>query len=216
MKIFARVLLITLGLSCFVPVHRAHAVSISLLGVGDLTSLSHTGFTNASGTELSSSGTFAPGGAVALNFMLIPGLSFEVDGIYFQRKYTLSDPSSTLTGITYANNNVEGAALLRIGLIPFLSLGLGGYYCHAIGNMQDVTDGSSIGYDVAGFTPNDYGGVASVRFSFPIGMRVAVVADARYQLGLSNVVNAPGATASLKYSDFMGLVGLRFGMMGMH
>ncbi len=101
----------------------------------------------------------------------------------------------------------------KFALIPLLNIGLGGYFSTGIGsvtskNALGVETGSA-SFDAASLSKSDYGAVASVGLSLPLGVTTLSV-EGRYLYGLKNILANATGDASTKMSAFDMLVGFTF------
>ncbi|NCN40287.1 PorT family protein [bacterium] len=101
----------------------------------------------------------------------------------------------------------------KFSLIPLLSLGLGGYFSTALGDISTESNlGVSTGtttFAAANLSKSDFGAVASVGISLPLGVTTLSV-EGRYLYGMKNLQTNATGDASTKMSAFDMLVGVTF------
>jgi hypothetical protein len=217
-KKFLIVLLAVLALSASASAN----VDITLFGVAADSSASLSGINDGSGNALTfPNNGFGLGGGAMFTFMLSPMVGIDVGGMYFQRKFTYTD-GGTASGSTSASY-LEVPVGLKFTLARIIGLRVGAFVADAVSQVTESdTTGASIGTDsvgdVYGVNPIDYGWYAGVSIDIPLGNSAGLVIGAQYQMDLANALNSSNQTASptssFKYSDIIGMVGIRFG--GMH
>jgi hypothetical protein len=147
-------------------------------------------------------------GGLSYTASLVPMIGLEIDGLYVTRKADL-----VLTGLvnqtqTFSQNVIEIPVLLRLHLMPLISVGVGPYFALGMGNV--TVNGTSESYSAAGVQTSDFGGVASVQLGLPLGL-VKLSLDARYVLGMKEQ-STDTSTNSEKNREIQILAGLKFGM----
>lgn len=197
-------------LAALVGFPQANAASLDVLGVGTYLQPKASGITAASpGDSLTSQ--MGLGFGLGIETSLASRLALEIDGLYVDRKYQDSGTASTSDSSFHA---VQIPVLLRLKLLSFFSVGAGGYAAFATGNVSTattvagVTTTSTSTYAGDSLKTSDYGAVFSARFRIPLGAKAALLAEGRYNLGLSNISTTPGTTDHWRTVD--GLAGLQF------
>lgn len=100
----------------------------------------------------------------------------------------------------------------KFALLPFLDIGVGGFYSMAL---SDITVETVLGssttttFDAAGLSGSDYGLVAGVGLGIPLGITTLTL-EARYLMGLANRLNNATGEAGAKSKAFDILVGITF------
>lgn len=154
-----------------------------------------------------SAATFGTG--YAAGFSLDVGMapiSFLIDALYTQRKFTL--PTS---GYSYDVIHIPVQAKLH--LMPLLFVSGGGYYDMVIGSTVKNYNSSGTYTGTSAFSSNtqkfDYGAVLGLGASLPLGVSSLTI-EARYNYGLVNLVKNPSAGEYNKnrYADL--LIGFTF------
>jgi hypothetical protein len=192
---------LSLGLS-----GTAHAmVGLSLVGAGMESKPSYS----SSGTDLSTSSKLAVGFGALLDFKEGKRTDFEIGVISVPSKFGFTKNSSDYV---YKINTLVVPATLWFRLVPFVSVGIGGFYQHLSGNgdIDTTTNGStSSSTGSTGLSTGNYGGQAGARIRIPLGMTTSLVADAQYLYGLKNL---GGSGDDFKSRDLLFLAGFRFGI----
>jgi hypothetical protein len=208
MKASTRVLVLV-ALALFAGASASYAATLSLVGVGDVSKASDNYDTDSYGSKVGF------GGGAILDFHLMERTSFEVGGLYINRK--LDD---TTTGVITSTHAIQVPVLLRFYLHPMISIGVGGYWAHGVGSVNTEDSSGNVlstgSYADNDTKVNDYGLVGSVAVRFPLSQTMRLLIDARYNYGLSNVYTDPLAAGDTsKDRDIQALVGLQFalGMM---
>ena len=186
----------------------ALANEFSLLGATDFA------IPSSGDSTLGSSSSLGLGAGFLWERRLHKRYTLELGGIYFQRNWTYSGSKTNSESLDL----IQVPVLIRANFFyDIFSLGLGGYYAHYLGSIQDTsTSGSTTtisnnSYASQQRTTSDYGLLASLKMvidwsdDFP-----KFFVDARYSYGLAD--NSLTST-SLKFSDFQLLFGVTFGVM---
>jgi hypothetical protein len=186
---------------------QAQGARLSLVGVANSTS------PNSPGVEYSSETSYGVG--VLLESRLVPMFGFEIGAIYAPRKYSLATAVPNATNVTNTGKMFEFPAAFRFHLGRNFSLGFGGYYAIAKGEVQQETTSAagaskqSVSYASQNQTESDFGLLGSIQASFRITPLTHLVFDARYLMGLKN--NSTVAGGDRKYNDLELLAGLQLG-----
>lgn len=175
------------------------------------------------------------GGGVLVSGTFSPMFSIETGLLYMPRGFTQTAISTgLLNGTATANYTYSYWQIPVVGRFHFsdvFSAGFGGYFAHAIGNIQ-YTQTSNIsgvtlpagtqyvGYESSGVSRTDYGLLLAVGAKIPVSDNsVSIYADARYAIGLKNINNGAVTTANPanppdnnKWHDFQLLAGLCFSL----
>jgi hypothetical protein len=193
------------ALALFVGSSALAAPRVSLFGIADQTDLVPSDSSGAAATS-NIEKKFGFGGGLGLSFPLSMRAALEVDGIYLGRKFSTTG-STVDTSLTY----LQIPVLARLHLSRFLSLGVGGYYATALGDVKSST-GETATYESIGYSKTDYGLVGALGLNAPLGHATSLFAEGRYAFGLKDVDLDTTDTHRLKWRDIQVLVGLRFGM----
>lgn len=180
----------------------ANATGFSIMGNVDFFNISSS--PTASGT----SAKLGFGGGVGVDFSMGSSVSLEIDALYDMRKNGATilgvDFSQTYTSLTFP-------VFARIWLSPNFNFIAGGFYGMAMGDIKQEVAGvsSTQTYAAANAKTSDYGAVVG------LGMRTGsgLFIDARYYLGLANLVATPttGVLESAKSSMIQANIGYHFG-----
>jgi hypothetical protein len=194
---------------------QGSSVSVSLVGVGDHSSLDISNVPSTatlSGVSLtnisaSSNAKWGFGGGALLDAMFDPAVGLEFGALYITRKIETTTTFTALgvnasSGGTTAAHYVQIPILLRLAFSPYFSIGAGGYFAEGTGSLS-------------GSAKSDYGLIGSVGIHLPLGGSVAFLVDGRYNLGLKNVDNS-GLGETQKFRDVQVLAGLTFGFDEKH
>lgn len=203
MRYFAALFLLSLF---FHP--TAHGARISLLGVANSSE------PNEPGTEYS--GRPGYGAGLLLEFRLMPAIGIEFGALSLQRKYEYNTVVPTSTKTTVTAKMYEFPVLLRMHLGRLFSLGVGGYYAKAAGELgtETRTEGGAassqtVSYASRNQTTSDFGALVSMALYFRLAAITHLTIDGRYAMGLKN--NSTVAGSERKYNDMQLLAGLQFG-----
>ena len=164
---------------------------------------------NGSSSDVSGKKNF--GGGVQGELVLAPGFGLEVDALYLNHKFSRksgnifgSDVSSTFT-----SGYLEVPVLVRYRPIPFVNVGLGGYYSRVVTAWKVSAEGlGSKTYNDSG--KNDFGVVGALGTMIPVSDKLSIVADLRYTRSLTD--SARQSNDALKFADVQIMAGIRFGM----
>ena len=192
----------------------AFAVSVKLEAIGNQTSVRSDA---ANETFAAQTGL---GGGAELSLPFGSNLSFDIGGLYFQRKYQTTVTAGTSNGEVQVGTQtaLEIPILFRWWLGRVFSIGVGGYYMKYMGDVGLSTTfagaaspvKSTLTYADASQSTSDYGATVAVGLDIPLGLTMGLVIDGRYNYGLGNQIT--GGSSSVKFTDMQALVGLRFGM----
>jgi hypothetical protein len=216
----------------FLAMPSAHALSVSAVGTGNFTSAkTDPATTTVSGTELTQSSGKASlgiGGGALLGISAGTFLELEIGALKIARKYEVKTATASSTDLsTYTQGAVQLPLLLRFNLLPFLSIGAGGFYNLGMGDIkkssvETASDGtvetsSSKGsFSSFGLKKNDFGALVSLGIYVPVAPKISFIVDGRYALGLSDVNANPGSSTPVvkqKYTDIQVLAGLRISIL---
>ena len=146
-------------------------------------------------------------------FQLETGLS------YLQRNYTISVIGSLNYSFDETLKGIHIPVLVRTHLIENLSVGLGGYFVHELGDVYDtnlVVDNNSEpdqanSYNADQYNRNDFGLEGSIAYDLPVlpqfGDFYSLTVDIRYLFGLTNF--GSGSATSLNTRDVLFTAGVR-------
>jgi hypothetical protein len=178
----------------------AGGMHISIFGDGTFSAPHQTGFTTPD-TKL------GYGGGAQIEFGLGPMVGLEIGAVYLGRKFQVSG-SAVQTTTNYAQIPVQ----LRYWVGRYFSLGAGGYFAQAIGDVK-FSDGSSASYASLNEKTSDYGLIGSVGLNAPLSPTASLFAEGRFAYGLDDQ-NTPAQANPARWQDIQVLVGLRFGTGG--
>jgi hypothetical protein len=149
------------------------------------------------------------GGGAQVEFGLGPMAGLEVGAVYLGRKTDISPLNPAFGELTY--HYLQVPVQVRIWLNHFITVGVGGYYAMALGDITDA-NGNTATYSTAGLKKSDLGLIGSLGFNVPLAPTTSLMAEGRYAMGLQDINDPAVAGASTKWTDIQMLVGLRFGM----
>ncbi len=191
-----------------ISIPSAQAMRFSLVGVANSSE------PNEPGTEYS--GRPAYGAGLLLEFRLMPAIGFEVGALYMPRKYDYNTAVPTSTKTTLSGKMYEFPVLLRMHLARLFSLGVGGYYAKAAGQISGETQTEGAGTTTQAFTyaarnqtETDYGALVSLALYMRMAPLTYFTVDGRYAMGMKNTSTIAGSER--KYNDMQLLAGLQFG-----
>ncbi len=193
------------GVLSLVVIHLTPAISVA-------TDLSLVGGSDIGMPTMKINGASVPGktnptfgGGALLDFRLNMALGLQLGALYMPRS---SINTSNTPNVTTTVDTLQVPVLLRIRLLPAVSLGAGAYYAFGIGNVTTTINGNSStqSYAKANMTTSDYGLVGSLAVNLPLSQRVAFLVDARYLYGLQN--NSTTSNIKLNWADVQVLAGL--------
>jgi|GEM_PF-4362975 len=195
-------------LTLFLGPAAAFGARISLLGVANSSE------PNEPGTEYS--GRPGYGAGLLFEIRMMPAIGFEFGALYMQRKYEYNTVVPTNTRTTVSASLYEFPVLLRMHLGRLFSLGVGGYYAKAAGDLgtETRTEGGPASKQTATYTSRnltstDYGALVSLALYFRLAPITHFTIDGRYAIGMKN--NSTVAGTERKYNDMQLLAGLQFG-----
>lgn len=193
-------------------------IPVGTYQISDLTTNNNgtSGALNGGGTltqNNNSSGDKA-GGGLLMRAGLEQNVALEFGVLYLPREMT---SNFSLSGAASGNgayttqwdfNYIQVPVLIRIHLLPMVSLGVGAYYAHAIGQIKETNTAPGGGTITGSSNPNfysygdksvptdDYGLEAALGAQLPLTSSVKFYADFRYLWGLQNIA-LPASTALL-------------------
>ena len=163
-----------------------------------------------SGSLSSVTGATNYGAGLVSELVFNPNVGLEIDLLYLN--HTFSQLSSEFFGQSLSSTISSGAInipiLLRYRPIPFLNLGLGGYYSRVVTNWTV----SAAGYNdtTTDFGKNDLGVTAAIGGLLPLGNSLSVMGDFRVAQSLKEIKRSTGE--AVQFTDFQFVVGLIFGI----
>jgi hypothetical protein len=158
-------------------------VGVDLVGAG-----TYSKATTSAGTPDSKFGF--PGGGMILNFNLSSHVKLELGGLYLTRTYTTFEEQKT--------RMLEGLLGFKFQLSRALFINLGGYLNHMISSPEGITD-------------KDIGAYGGIGLKIPFGSSVALLLNPQYRYAF-NKLNTSGGFYTVTPHEFVGIVGLSFGM----
>lgn len=181
------------------------AGTLSLVGGGSFNRAEISGVPAGSSAQ----GTGAqPGyaGGLLINLSLEHSMfTLELGGLYVRHKEAIGSGFISTSAI-------EIPLDFRYWLFRGVSIGAGGYYSTAQGNLQLSDRSGNVTYDgvYSGYrTKEDFGGLGSLRIELPLSLSTHFLLDGNYLYGLRNI-NDSGDGTTLKNREFQGLIGLSF------
>lgn len=196
-----RKVLTVIGMSFVVLVNRSAlaGVGFSVVGAGSYS------LPSSSSTVSSKIGF---GGGALLDFSLGPKVGIELGGLYMLRKFGLTVSTVNFTAVAPA---VQIPVVLRLHLLPALSIGAGGYAAMGMGNVTFTSGATEIvdTYANNGLKTLDYGLLGSIGLNIKLASAFSFILDSRFLFGLAEQSDSTG---SVKYRELQGLAGFRFGM----
>jgi hypothetical protein len=146
---------------------------------------------------------------------LSPDFQFETGLTYLQRNYTISVIGGTDYSFDETLKGIHIPVLIRAHLIDYLSVGLGGYLVHELGDVYDTNvrvDGqgqadAANSYNQDQYNRNDLGLEGSIAYDLPLSNGYSATVDICYLLGLTDF--GAGSSTSLKSRDVLFLAGLK-------
>jgi hypothetical protein len=199
--------LFILASAFFMTVPSAKADFIKVGAMVGATDTSANISTSTSSTSTSSK--FGLGLGAMVEFPLMPLLRLEVDALLVTQSYTALGTDTT-------HKYLQVPVLLRLTALPIINVGVGAFYAAGLGSISTTPSGSTVSvdrdYSVAGLKKSDFGIMASVAADWSVAPLIALFADIRYQIGLMNLVEVPGATdSSFKFNVLSLYAGVKFG-----
>jgi hypothetical protein len=210
-------------------------LSTGLAGGFDTATIGSTTFTN-NGFNIGSSF----GGGVLLSQTVIPNFYIETGFLSLPRSMSqIVNLTGNVNSSLTANLNFaywQIPVLFRAHFLEMFTLGFGGYYAHAVGNIKysDTASNSALntalaqegtlyqGYEQAGISRSDYGLLYAIGADIPVPVPfipLSIYLDARYALGLKDIhagqftaVNLANSGDVNRWHDFQLLVGLQISL----
>lgn len=129
-------------------------------------------------------------------------VEIESGVLYFTRSENMGNPTS----LTSTFNYLQVPVLIRVRpKNSHCTFGVGGYYAHGIGNIQDqATDASStyVSYEQMQVSREDFGVLAALGFRWEFAHALAFYSDARFAYGMKNINLAPGGQTE-QWRDYL-------------
>lgn len=201
-RILTAILPIALVFMLAAPAHNACAVTLSGVGLANFTNPT---FSTTSTTGLGLSGGATAGFGLLASSELMPGFVLEIGALWVPRKFSNDDSSGQSLSTTNAKW-LEVPLLLRFTGLPLVSIGIGPYYAHGLGNVvisQPATPDTSVDYSAVGQTQNDFGLEGSVGARIPVVPQIGIVADLRYLFGLINQSSLDNTTVHYRSLELL-------------
>jgi hypothetical protein len=153
------------------------------------------GLTNVVTSPTSNSGDSGKGaiGGISLDLGMSP-VSFVADVLYAKRTYGTGSSA-------YILDTIHVPVQLKFSLLPALFTTAGGYYAMGVGDTDSFTN--------LGLKTTDLGAVVGIGAALPLGA-LTITAEARYNIGLTNIIENPVGSLSIKNRHLDILIGLRF------
>ena len=181
-------------------------LALSVLGAASLQNPS----VSDNGQHVKVDGSTSFGGGLAAEGVIGDALGLEVGALYLNHEFKRDTANffNTTIASTVHSGYLQIPVLLRYHPIPFVNLGVGGYYSRVLSGWN--VSASGFGDVGANYDKNDFGLVAAVGTIVPLGDNFALTGDVRYARSLTD--SARQTNDALKFSDFQALVGVRFGI----
>lgn len=181
----------------------AQAFELGVEGGFNLSSYSQT-----PAPTLSLSGNLAPTFGAFFGVGLNPLIDVEIAALMATRKFGGTFPIIGEYSIT--GKGLVIPVLARFNLLPIFSFGVGPYYSMVMGDLdiKSGTTASTKTYAANSASKTEFGLELNARIQVPIVPMFKLLADVRYNFGLTNGSTATGTTT--KYKDLMLLAGASF------
>ncbi len=123
---------------------------------------------------------------------------FLETGFIFSQRGFKQVYSDSVTEVSFTTGQIP--LVLRFGLLPALSLGLGVYFSHGFGGYSSTNSTGTLqnSYNFSTYGADDYGGLVSLALEFPLVFSGTVVLDVRSLLGMQNVSHFSGVSTTLR------------------
>ena len=189
----------------------SQAYQLSIVGTGTDQKFNYSG--GASGVNYTSSAQMGYGAGILIDHHFDRGVGIQFGVLYLNQKQNenLTDPAA----VTLQRKLVQVPVTLRFHLLPGMTIGVGGYYSHTIGDNSvtdssgNVTNESDAAEQLKSY---DLGAVGGLALHLPLTQSCHFLADARYLQSFTN--QDTSGTVTTKPNGFQFMVGLTFGMMG--
>lgn len=187
---------LTMAVVSVCGISSAQAVELGVLAGANMTNFSGD---DADGAKMGMS--YAAGLSVTQG---VGPIAVEADLLYVNRKVGFEANDDYYTKANY----IQVPVIARYSLMPMLSIGAGPVYSMGMGKLKaknELGEGEAE-FEDANLKKGDLGAVLSLQAKPSLG-GFNLVADARYQMGLSSIAEGDG---SLKFNTFQLLVGTTF------
>jgi hypothetical protein len=205
---------------------RASALELLILGGP---TISNPAFTQSSFGQVTVTDSATASGVgftmgVLTRIPLSADFQLETGLAYLQRNYTVSVTGSLNYSFDETLKGIHIPVLVRTHVIENLSVGLGGYFAHELGDVYDtnlVVDGQSFPNQANSYTQNqynrnDFGLEGSIAYDLPIlpqyGDLYALTVDIRYLFGLTDFGAGSSTATSLNTRDVLFTAGLKLAL----
>jgi len=146
---------------------------------------------------------------LSADFQLETGLT------YLQRNYTISVIGTTDYSFDETLKGIHIPVLIRAHVVDYLSVGLGGYLVHELGDVYDTNvrvDGqgqadAANSYNQNQYNRNDLGLEGSIAYDLPLSDGYSATVDIRYLLGMTDF--GAGSSTAVKSRDVLFMAGLK-------
>jgi hypothetical protein len=190
-------------------------LSSQTLKAMDLTEFGAIGFTlpsfqTGSDPSIQITPEFSWGGGISMGFRIFERIDVEPALYVLPRSFSVTSNITPRSDYTFMTLQVP--LLLRYWFSESLSLGLGPYWVHGMGNVT-LSQGSSsggIGYDNLSWSREDFGLAGSFRIRLPINELMSIVLDERVLWGISNLDQS--GTQNLRLRDLQSWGGVSFNL----
>jgi len=175
---------------CALGINSAHAVRISLMGIG-----TYANYAISDTTSVTPRGSY--GGGLWFTFPFGRVVALDLGANYLQNQIGIS---SAVLNYTYVNF----PALLTFSFLKFFPIYAGGYYSLALSTATTV---GSITTTATTGLKNDYGFEGGAGFRIPLGSKLKLRIDGLYQYGMANISSG----SATQYSrSLLGQIGIMF------
>ena len=197
--------------------HSSWALDVTLLGGLSLSSPTTSTLPTGASTAvpLTVKGSSQTAFGILLDKHISRMFALETGAIYSKDKFNATYQSSINND--FASNTLQVPLLLRFTGFRFISVGVGGYWGYGAGDItltDHITSANSgvSSYSAESESKTDYGALFDARIRIPIGIRLGLVIDGRYLMGVKEreTVTTGGATYKTKMMQV--LAGLNFWM----
>ena len=223
MKMALRVLVIFLAVVCIANVSYAVLpFDIGAKGGVNIANASLDNITLPPGIEKGSKSGFIAGGVLEAN---LPGpLSIALEILYTQKGTKLEGQIDPGTGTPVKATQTESVSTLEFPLLAKAKFGAGmvkpiilaGPSVGIVLTAEEKLEAEGLGSQTTDTKDNtssiDFGIVAGAGVEIKVAPMVSLTGEARYQLGLSNLVKNPAANESIKSNGIQFLVGILVGL----
>ena len=191
---------------------QAHAEA-RLSVVGELAFSDASGMLN--GQDLQASAKSGLGIGAMLEWGVpASAVQFELGAFYLNRRYDRDNYVllGSSVAATFSSSQLMIPGLVRVYVLPFLSLGGGLYYSQTLGSVTVETQigESSASASELGLKSQDWGWVLSAQARLPLNQTSALIGDVRFSGSVGNSSTSEGDT--LNYKALYFIAGYQFAL----